>query len=108
MTHSAAPGNHLSPPSLPPPVLFSLHAQPALIEDYITGREFTVGLLGDKRPRVLPPMEILFKDKSNTRPVYDFQIKQEWEKHVWYECPARGPQAAARKAPHWLGTFEGV
>jgi D-alanine-D-alanine ligase len=49
---------------------------------------FPVGLLGDRRPRVLPPMEILFKDKSNQRPVYDFQIKQEWEKHVSYQCPA--------------------
>ena len=47
-----------------------------------------MGLLGDRRPRVLPPMEILFKDKSNQRPVYDFQIKQEWEKHVSYQCPA--------------------
>src|SRR5882672_7038678 len=63
--------------------------QPALIEAYIPGREFTVGLLGDRRPRVLPPMEILFKDKTNERPVYDFQIKQEWEKHVSYECPAK-------------------
>ena len=47
------------------------------------------GLLGDKRPRVLPPMEILFKDKTNPRPVYDYQVKQEWEKHVYYECPAK-------------------
>jgi D-alanine-D-alanine ligase len=69
--------------------LIDRYRQPALIEDYITGREFTVGLLGDKRPRVLPPMEILFKDKNNPRPVYDFQIKQEWEKHVYYECPAK-------------------
>src|SRR4051812_26917231 len=69
--------------------LLERYRQPALIEDYISGREFTVGLLGDKRPRVLPPMEILFKDKNNARPVYDFQIKQEWEKHVYYECPAK-------------------
>jgi D-alanine-D-alanine ligase len=34
-------------------------------------------------------MEILFKDKSNLRPVYDYQIKQEWEKHVAYQCPAQ-------------------
>ena len=34
-------------------------------------------------------MEILFKDKNNARPVYDFQIKQEWEKHVSYQCPAK-------------------
>jgi D-alanine-D-alanine ligase len=65
------------------------YRQPALIEDYIAGREFTVGLLGDKRPRVLPPMEIRFRDQANPRPVYDYQIKQEWEKHVEYECPAQ-------------------
>jgi len=68
--------------------LIDRYRQPALIEVYIPGREFTVGLLGDRRPRVLPPMEILFKDKNNQRPVYDFQIKQEWEKHVSYQCPA--------------------
>jgi D-alanine-D-alanine ligase len=69
--------------------LVDKYRQPALIEYYITGREFTVGLLGDKRPRVLPPMEIIFRDKGNPRPVYDYQIKQEWEKHVYYECPAK-------------------
>jgi D-alanine-D-alanine ligase len=68
--------------------LIDRYRQPALVEAYIGGREFTVGLLGDRRPRVLPPMEILFKDKDNPRPVYDFQIKQEWEKHVSYQCPA--------------------
>ncbi len=68
--------------------LVEKYRQPALIEYYIAGREFTVGLLGDKRPRVLPPMEIIFRDKGNPRPVYDYQIKQEWEKHVFYECPA--------------------
>src|SRR3954466_1067373 len=68
--------------------LIDRYRQPALVEVYIPGREFTVGLLGDRRPRVLPPMEILFKDRNNPRPVYDFQIKQEWEKHVAYQCPA--------------------
>jgi len=65
------------------------YRQPALIEEYIAGREFTVGLLGDRRPRVLPPMEILFKDPQNGRPVYDYAIKQDWQKYVEYCCPAR-------------------
>src|SRR3954471_18871327 len=65
------------------------YRQPALVEEYIAGREFTVGLLGDKRPRVLPPMEIKFKNKDNARPVYDYGVKQEWEEHVYYECPAK-------------------
>jgi D-alanine-D-alanine ligase len=64
------------------------YRQPAIIEEYVSGREFTVGLLGEKRPRVLPPMEIRFKDTAIERPVYDFVVKQAWEKHVYYECPA--------------------
>src|SRR5439155_6063514 len=64
-----------------------------LVEEYIAGREFTVGLLGDKRPRVLPPMEIRFKKQDNPRPVYDFAVKQEWEEYVYYECPAKLTEA---------------
>ncbi|HEY1557884.1 MAG TPA: ATP-grasp domain-containing protein [Kofleriaceae bacterium] len=72
------------------------YRQPALVEEYIAGREFTVGLLGDKRPRVLPPMEIKFKAadvSADARPVYDFAVKQEWEKHVYYQCPAKLTEA---------------
>jgi D-alanine-D-alanine ligase len=69
------------------------YRQPALVEEYIAGREFTVGLLGDKRPRVLPPMEIKFKKAENPRPVYDYAVKQEWEEYVYYECPARLTEA---------------
>jgi D-alanine-D-alanine ligase len=68
------------------------YRQPALVEEYIAGREFTVGLLGDKRPRVLPPMEIKFK-KNDPRPVYDYTVKQDWEEYVYYECPAKLTEA---------------
>jgi len=63
------------------------YGQPALVEEYIIGREFTVGLLGERRPRVLPPMEVIFL-KPNGRPVYDYNCKQDWQNHVRYECPA--------------------
>jgi D-alanine--D-alanine ligase len=68
--------------------LIERYGQPALVEEYIQGREFTVGLLGERRPRVLPPMEVVFLNPSS-RSVYDYTCKQEWEKHVRYECPAQ-------------------
>jgi D-alanine--D-alanine ligase len=68
--------------------LIDRYDQPALVEEYITGREFTVGLLGEKRPRVLPAMEVVFLH-PNERPVYDYECKQHWENHVRYECPAK-------------------
>src|SRR5687767_2522982 len=49
------------------------YKQPALIEKYIKGREFTVGLLGERRPRVLPAMETVFLETHDPTPVYSFQ-----------------------------------
>jgi D-alanine--D-alanine ligase len=68
--------------------LIERYGQPALVEEYVFGRELTVGLLGERRPRVLPPMEIVFLDAGD-RPVYDYQCKQHWQAHVRYECPAK-------------------
>jgi D-alanine-D-alanine ligase len=65
------------------------YQQPALVEDYIAGREFTVGLLGEKRPKVLPPMEVVFLDKSEKTPVYSFQHKLEWNDRIRYDVPAK-------------------
>jgi D-alanine--D-alanine ligase len=67
--------------------LIDRYGQPALVEEYVFGREFTVGLLGERRPRVLPPMEVVFLH-GEKRPVYDYQCKQSWQDHVRYECPA--------------------
>ncbi|MFO0597403.1 MAG: ATP-grasp domain-containing protein [Myxococcaceae bacterium] len=69
--------------------LVDRYQQPALVEEYIGGREFTVGLLGERRPEVLPPMEIVFTDKSDKTPIYKFEDKLEENDRIRYEVPAR-------------------
>src|SRR5436309_1277491 len=69
--------------------MIAKYDQPALVEDYIGGREFTVGMLGERRPKVLPPMEVVFLDESEIRPVYSFEFKQDSSSKIRYDVPAK-------------------
>jgi D-alanine-D-alanine ligase len=69
--------------------LIDKYKQPVLVEQYISGREFTLGLLGERRPRVLPIMEVVFLDKQEATPVYSFEHKQDWNNKLRYDVPAR-------------------
>jgi D-alanine-D-alanine ligase len=69
--------------------MIAKYRQPALVEEYIGGREFTVGMLGERRPRVLPPMEIVFLDRQDPTPIYSFEMKQDWNEKIRYEVPAK-------------------
>lgn len=53
------------------------YLQAVLVEEFLPGREFTVALLGEKRPRSLPPMEVLFTDPGEKHPTYSFARKFE-------------------------------
>lgn len=64
------------------------YRQAVIAENFVGGREFTVGLLGEKRPKALPPMEILFQDGREKYPVYSFSSKFETET-VTYQVPAK-------------------
>ena len=68
--------------------LAARYRQPALVENYIGGREFTVGMLGERRPKVLPIMEVVFTGNDPT-PVYDFSAKLDWTHKVRYDVPAK-------------------
>lgn len=65
------------------------YRQPALVESFLPGREFTLGLLGERKPRVLPPMEIVFNDPNDPHPTYTFDDKLELGERVRYEVPAK-------------------
>lgn len=69
----------------------ALYHEDMLVEEYIEGREFTVGILGNgPDAKVFPPMEILYKmPTQGDFHVYSYNVKQDYEKYVSYECPAK-------------------
>jgi len=64
------------------------YRQAVIAENFVGRREFTVGLLGEKRPKALPPMEIIFEGDQEKYPVYSFSSKFETAT-VRYEVPAK-------------------
>jgi len=76
--------------------ILSYYNEPALVEEYIPGREFTIGLIGNgKSLEVLPPMEILFEKDEN--PFYSYNVKKHSENFISYECPAKIEPKLERK-----------
>jgi len=70
--------------------LLERFAQPVLVEEFLPGREFTVGVLGNgDNARVLGIMEIeVLQDTDNN--IYSYQAKEECEKLVKYLPYLRG------------------
>lgn len=68
----------------------SLYGGSVLAEEFVHGREFTVGLLGNgKSILAFPPMEIVYHDSPiSGYNVYNYTVKKEYEKYVSYRCPA--------------------
>jgi D-alanine-D-alanine ligase len=54
--------------------------QPALVEEYLEGREFTVSILGNDPPKLLPIVEILFDNLPGNVPKFDcYEVKWFWD-----------------------------
>jgi D-alanine-D-alanine ligase len=69
--------------------LLSKFNQPVLVEEFLPGREFTVGVLGSGQEAYVPgAMEIVYK-KSNDN-IYSYDNKENYEDVVEY-VPVRGP-----------------
>lgn len=78
-----------------------------LAEEYLSGREFTVGLLGNgEELRVFPPMEIRYlrmtQDSFN---VYSYKVKKDFQQFVEYRCPAELTKAAEDQMKHAAKTI---
>lgn len=65
--------------------------QPVLVEEFLPGREFTVGVTGTGSAAcVLGGMEILFAPNTVGN-IYSFETKENWESYVRYEPLPDGP-----------------
>lgn len=67
--------------------LLEEYGQPVMIEEFISGDEVTVGIVGNSPPAVLGIMRILPR-VAEPYFVYSLEVKRDWEALVDYECPA--------------------
>ncbi|HHV79267.1 MAG TPA: ATP-grasp domain-containing protein [Firmicutes bacterium] len=70
-------------------MVWRFYKQAALVEEFLTGREFTVGIIGNRIPWTLPIMEINFGEcPADHGNVYSRQFKDAWSDDKYYLCPA--------------------
>lgn len=75
--------------------VLTTYRQPALIEEFLPGREFTVAMLGNGDTlRALPIVEINFATlPQGVNPIYSFEAKWVWDREEEplriFTCPAR-------------------
>jgi D-alanine-D-alanine ligase len=67
--------------------LLETYGPPVLVEEFVSGPEFTVGILGNQDPRVLGILQIEIKGQAPGESIYSLEIKREWEEKVRYHCP---------------------
>jgi len=71
--------------------------QPVLVETYLTGREFTVGITGTgTASKVTGVMEVLLTSKAE-QGVYSYTNKEEWRERCHYELAGGDIAAACEK-----------
>jgi D-alanine-D-alanine ligase len=70
------------------PTLVGRYHQSVMVEEFITGDEVTVGVVGNSPPTVLGIMRVVSRSMKDYF-VYSLEVKRDWERLVDYECPAQ-------------------
>ena len=92
------------------------YRQPALVEEFLSGREFTVAMIGNgAEVEILPIVEIDFATlPAGANPIYSYEAKWIWDTEAEplqiFQCPAplepllkRSIESVCRAAFHHLG-----
>jgi D-alanine-D-alanine ligase len=78
--------------------LLTAHAQPVLVERFLPGREFTVGVLGTGgKSRALATLEVVLREDADAK-IYSYRNKAEWRDLVEYRLLEPGSLCAEVEA----------
>jgi D-alanine-D-alanine ligase len=67
------------------------YESPALVEEFLEGEEFTVGVIGNEEPRPVGVMQIRHRTLAPAEFVYSLEVKRDWENQVEYLAPPPVP-----------------
>ena len=76
--------------------IISTYKQPALIEEFISGQEFTVAIVGNDPPEVMPAVQIKIDGRLNLNNKF-YTFARISSDRLEYICPARISQDLKRK-----------
>ena len=72
--------------------------QPALVEEFISGQEFTVAVIGNDPPEVLPPVQISLKGRTDLGDEFYTHTRAELGNgEIEYICPSKAPEELLKK-----------
>ena len=71
------------------------YQQPVLVEEFISGDEVTIGIVGNDPPQPLGIMRVLPK-KPTDYFIYSLEAKRNYEELLDYEAPAKLPKDVTR------------
>ncbi len=69
--------------------MLEMYGQPAVVEEFLPGKELTVGILGNDPPEIIGVMEIAPVDGSNENFLYSIENKRDYRRRVAYACPPK-------------------
>lgn len=74
--------------------------QPIVIEQFVTGREFTVGVLGNQYPKILGIMEIIPRDVDLEKFIYSLEIKRNYKEKIHYSLKSEISDFTKKQLEH--------
>jgi D-alanine-D-alanine ligase len=88
--------------------LLDMYRQPVIVEEFLPGKELTVGILGNRPPEIIGVMEIAPVRGTTENFLYSIETKRDYRRLVSYACPPTGlPEATIVEAGRIaLKTFE--